>query len=251
MSLNGTNYGMAMAQSQGSLIKLSGVKAAPKWTFRGKPTNDRRVETPGPGQYSPPRLETTKQTRAAGGYGFGTSPRDIVRPSTAPGPGEYNPQNTKHRNSSQYGFGTAMRQNIKSPSQVTNPGPGSYENSAKMGYEGPKYTAGSRRAGQRPPDVPGPGSYHSSNGAPSDLNQSGMLPHRVASPKWGFGTSPRAGLSMNQSPGPGAYNSTGNLHSSTMPASPKFTMRIKSESKRQLETPGPGSYSGQLSQFGY
>mmetsp|Transcript_45950 Transcript_45950/g.82867 ORF Transcript_45950/g.82867 Transcript_45950/m.82867 type:complete len:245 (-) Transcript_45950:260-994(-) len=235
------------AKSCDFLIKLSGVRSSPKWSFKGKPNTDRRVLTPGPGEYSTTSMDSMKFSTSAK-FGFGSSPRDLVRPATAPGPGEYQPTNPRFKNSSQYGFGKAERQGSKPQPQAT-PGPGAYQHQSKVGADGPKYAMSIRRAGNRAPDVPGPGAYHPPpRGTASDTSQSGMLPHAPVSPKWRFGTSPREGSMLNLTPGPGAYDTrpTGVLKSG-----PQFSMRVKHENRRLNDTPGPGAYGGALTQFGY
>mmetsp|Transcript_56580 Transcript_56580/g.106150 ORF Transcript_56580/g.106150 Transcript_56580/m.106150 type:complete len:233 (+) Transcript_56580:36-734(+) len=222
-----------------SLVKLSGVRTQPKWSFRGKPNTDVRADTPGPGQYSSTdsvKFSTTK-------HGFGTSPRDIVRPATSPGPGEYTPAQTLSRNGYQYGFGTSQRQNMKSfDAHASSPGPGAYTQSPRFGREGPKYTASSKRSGYKTSDVPGPGAYHA-------IQSSTESTIPVRSPKWGFGTSAREGQLSGHGPGPGAYDAN---VATIAKGGPKYSMRPKMEMRRNMgETPGPGAYTGALTQFGY
>lgn len=224
------------------LIKLSGVKSAPKWTFRGKPNGENHTDTPGPGQYY--AESAAKLSTVSSKHGFGTSPREIVRPSTSPGPGEYSLENPKLRGT-QYGFGTSVRQTAtgRGPN-MTNPGPGSYNQSPRLG-EGPKYTAVGKRGGYKSSDVPGPGAYQAVEGTMDFTSSSTRLP--AHSPKWGFGTSTREVQSPNQTPGPGAYDGRGQAK-----GSPKYSMRPKVPMRRNTgDTPGPGAYSGMLTQFGY
>lgn len=221
-----------------SLIKLSGVRSQPKWTFRGKPNSDVRAETPGPGQYT--SIDSVKHSTTK--HGFGTSPRDIVRPATSPGPGEYTPAQTLSRSGYKYGFGTSQRQSLKNISVAAgNPGPGAYTQSPRFGREGPKYTANSKRGGYKTSEVPGPGAYHT-GGAIAESS----VP--VRSPKWGFGTSAREGQLSSQGPGPGSYDYANGVSK----GSPKYSMRPKMETRRSAtDTPGPGAYTGALTQFGY
>eukprot|EP00931_Biecheleriopsis_adriatica_P097771 TRINITY_DN7160_c0_g1_i2.p1 TRINITY_DN7160_c0_g1~~TRINITY_DN7160_c0_g1_i2.p1 ORF type:complete len:237 (-),score=28.23 TRINITY_DN7160_c0_g1_i2:90-800(-) len=236
---------MYNARSADSLVKLSGVRTTPKWSFRGKQNSDLRNETPGPGQYTVPETEQVKFATSSR-YGFGTSPRDLIRPASAPGPGEYNPAHPRLAAGQQFGFGTSVRQSVKHTSQST-PGPGSYTQSGRMGAEGPKYTATSKRAGYKAADVPGPGTYHSAPPPVADLNASAQLPSAKRAPKWGFGTSPREAVISNQVPGPGSYDSRGDMAQ----RGPKYSIRSKTEPRRNNDTPGPGSYTGALTQFGY
>eukprot|EP00930_Biecheleria_cincta_P057809 TRINITY_DN43686_c0_g1_i1.p1 TRINITY_DN43686_c0_g1~~TRINITY_DN43686_c0_g1_i1.p1 ORF type:complete len:249 (-),score=18.22 TRINITY_DN43686_c0_g1_i1:275-988(-) len=237
---------MRQAHSADHLTKFSGVRTSPKWSFRGKPNNDIRKDTPGPGQYTVPETESVKFATSSR-YGFGTSPRHLVRPHTAPGPGEYTPAHPSLRRSGGFGFGTSVRHGMKGMSETT-PGPGSYGHQEKMGVEGPKYSQSSRRLGHKPPEVPGPGAYHQADPPVADLNASALLPHSQRAPKWGFGTSPRQGLISSGTPGPGAYDHKPELSKSS---SPKYSIKGRVDTRRSVETPGPGTYGGALTQFGY
>jgi len=225
---------------------MSQVKTSPKWSFRGKPKSEISVETPGPGEYNTPEVESVKFNTSQR-FGFGTSPREVVRPATAPGPGEYSPLHPKHKQGVQYGFGTSIRQGLK-PAAQTNPGPGAYSHPPKMGNGGPKYSAMSKRGGYKSTEVPGPGAYHQAPPVAADLNASALLQHRPRSPKYGFGTASREGVISNAVPGPGSYDNSAHPLKA---GSPKYSMRPRTEQRRSNETPGPGAYTGCLTQFGY
>lgn len=237
---------MYQARSSEHLTRFSGVKTSPKWSFRGKPNNDIHKETPGPGQYANPDSQNVKHASSSR-YGFGTSPRNLIRPQTAPGPGEYSPSDPRQRRSGGYGFGTSVRAGMKHQSETT-PGPGSYAHADRLGVEGPKYSQSSKRSGHKSPEVPGPGAYHQAAAPVADLNASALLPQAQRSPKWGFGTSPRQGYIAGGTPGPGAYEHKPEVAKSS---GPKYSMKGRTDARRTTETPGPGTYGGALTQFGY
>eukprot|EP00913_Durusdinium_trenchii_P009720 g9132.t2 len=209
---------MQMQQSRSCdfLIKLSGVKAAPKWTFRGKPHGEILTDTPGPGQYYGEAVKLrTRGTRPRKTRRLLAPPR--LRPSTSPGPGEYSVDNQK-LSGSQYGFGTSVRHTANGRMN-SSPGPGSYNQSPRLG-EGPKYTASGKRGGYKASEVPGPGAYTAVEGSIDLTSSSTRLPTRA--PQWGFGTSTREGQTSNQTPGPGSYDGRG-----LSKGSPKYSMRPK------------------------
>lgn len=225
---------VAMQGSRSSeyLTSLSSVRTSPKWSFKGKPTSARLLDTPGPGTYSDISQDTSK-LNANRICGFGTSPRDIHRPLSAPGPGQYSPADP-NLVSSKYGFGTSQRQAAK-PLRAVNPGPGAYTHKEAMGMEGPRYSAAPRREGSRAAAVPGPGAYKSDEVAITSIQM----------PKYGFSKSPRDVRTHYSTPGPGAYTSTETLNG------PKFTMNSRREGPRGNEFPGPGTYCGAHTTFGY
>mmetsp|Transcript_60357 Transcript_60357/g.167104 ORF Transcript_60357/g.167104 Transcript_60357/m.167104 type:complete len:224 (-) Transcript_60357:76-747(-) len=223
---------MEGARSAEFLTKLSSVRTSPKWSFKGNRGSPRSLETPGPGTYGNVGPETPKFRRNPS-YGFGTSPREGYRPHTAPGPGQYSPADPCTV-SSKYGFGTAQRQGNKQAPAVI-PGPGSYTHKEPMGTEGPKYGLTARREGARSPEVPGPGAYPSSE----------TTANATQVPKYGFGTSARAARTQSLTPGPGSYNANGTM------SGPKYTMSTRREGGRNVSTPGPGTYCGAHTTFGY
>mmetsp|Transcript_86894 Transcript_86894/g.225750 ORF Transcript_86894/g.225750 Transcript_86894/m.225750 type:complete len:234 (+) Transcript_86894:66-767(+) len=219
---------------------LSTCKSSPKFSFRGRPGNTSKNDTPGPGAYSHPSPAMDKYN-AQPSHGFGTAQRDRTSAAGVPGPGQYKPHDPRVITIARC-FGTSPRQSIQ-PARVTTVGPGQY-NSAEdktMGSFGPKYSAAPRPAERRSHDTPGPGAYHYE----SDQMVASSQQRRPRSPKWGFGTSPRDNRSMPGSPGPGAYNSENDM------AGPKFTMRSKWDRKQVNDTPGPGAYDSNVTCFGY
>lgn len=210
-------------------------RTSPKWSFGGRRNAGDRPSTPGPGAYDGGSAKIRCPS-----YGFGTSSRDCSRPSTAPGPGQYG----KERPSSagpRYGFGSSTR---GASSLSGTPGPGSYQpNFAATRLDAPKYTATPRRdLGRGRNDTPGPGTY-----------QARQRPESAKSPEWGFGTSGRVDLSNSYSPGPGSYSNQPGIGDGSQ--GPKYTVRPRIDpaghTSGLADSPGPGTYGGQFTQFGY
>lgn len=209
----------------------SNIKSAPKWSFKGKPRDGRKNETPGPGSYGG-TSETTSKFARTPNFGFGGSTRDLQRPYSAPGPGQYQPDNPNIV-SSKYGFGTSTRKG--SERHRDQPGPGTYRIEPELGKTSPKYTANKRREMTMTIDSPGPGAYQ-----PNDSWSSAQK----VEPKYGFGTSPREGRRENNAPGPGQYNVDRDVGGA------KYSMRSRGEVVRPNTTPGPGAHGGMYTQFG-
>jgi len=220
------------------LTKLSSVRASPKWSFKGKPASTKRTQSPGPGDYQTVLSLNTKLNKGNGnpnsGFG-GTSPREFLKPASAPGPGAYSPSDPTQV-STKHGFGTSPRRSLKLRTSP-NPGPGTYLHKEVMGSEGPKFTAAARRQDlRRTSNVPGPGSY--------EVQSSAVI---EAVPMYGFGKSPRSIRKRSTSPGPGAYDTNAENRN----VSPKPTMGRRRESPRVATSPGPGAYSVAHTTFGY
>ena len=108
-----------------------------------------RREVPGPGQYD---HHSSKDTPA---YGFGSSEREQMKDSGAPGPGQYTQQGIIGKDSQ--GRTMGMRFGEKSPEDV--PGPGQYEMRKTIG-EGPQWRVGTEaRSKELGSGSPGPGQY--------------------------------------------------------------------------------------------
>mmetsp|Transcript_47349 Transcript_47349/g.110361 ORF Transcript_47349/g.110361 Transcript_47349/m.110361 type:complete len:214 (+) Transcript_47349:74-715(+) len=212
------------------LSTFSTVPSSPKWSMKGRPGANFKHETPGPGAYA---SEVTMK-RKAPEYGWGTAPREVQRPSTAPGPGKYDTHSLD--TSRKHGFGTSSRKGI--PYRAEQPGPGSYELEDKIGQEGPKYTMKGGRALGHSASTPGPGAY-SALEARDEVKR--------ASPKYGFGTSPREGLPLRADrPGPGSYEMDDRLGHE----GPKYTLQGRKQLSRVNDTPGPGAHGPVYTQFG-
>jgi len=201
--------------------------------MRAKSPSGRSLDTPGPGSYNASTIEVHKYNKTPN-FSFGAAPRDGVRGSSQPGPGQYSPESPTQKTSAKYGFGTSQRKS--SPPRVDEPGPGQYQVSTQMGSEGPRFSAGQKRSVQNNLQTPGPGAY----------SPAGVSATTGSTPKWGFGTSPRDGRNYSENPGPGSYNHDA---SST---GPKYSFRAKQDVSRIRvhHSPGPGEYASVYSQFG-
>lgn len=199
-----------------------------------------RSATPGPGTYAsidPTNHKTGRQPAFGFGGGSvlnGSNSRDIKRPSSAPGPGQYNPGATHISAFPNWGFGSASR--AREVNSGT-PGPGTYV--APSGLEGgPKHTMTPRREQGRVTPNPGPGSY-----APEGATTA------ESAPRYGFGTNARDRHLPNsrETPGPGTYGddlSLGASQAAVTHAAPKHTMtpRRTPTNNHRDALPGPGTY---------
>lgn len=213
-------------QSQRTIHSISTCKSSPKYTFRGRYADSKKptADHPGPGHYSG-SIDSIKYENTPK-YGFHGPARDPVRPSTAPGPGQYTPGTTS-KNQPSHGFGTSIRKG--SPDRSAEPGPGAYTSSPRIG-EGPKFSAGARREPALSKDTPGPGAY-------TDVGHGSI---KDAAPKFRFGSSGRHQVKNSSSPGPAQYT----------PSDPSQTSREygfgtsgRKEANGPKIEPGPGSYN--------
>mmetsp|Transcript_10634 Transcript_10634/g.20611 ORF Transcript_10634/g.20611 Transcript_10634/m.20611 type:complete len:230 (-) Transcript_10634:77-766(-) len=229
-----------MTTPTGQLItNLSHNKTAPKWSFQGRIGGGSRPSTPGPGAYN-----SRGDRGRCPAYGFGKSQRELARASSAPGPGQYAAQDRPRSAGPKYGFGSSQR--AAAAHYNMTPGPGSYcPNFEATRKEMPKYTATPRRNGfARLNSTPGPGTYRSLT-----------RPSSAKAPEWRFGSAGRNSRSNCPSPGPGAYATGDELGDKA----PHYTMRARPGNSDgaanmcgQFQfTPGPGTYGGQFTQFGY
>jgi hypothetical protein len=219
------------------ITTLSTVKASPKWSFKGRFDGKMSSQfAPGPGAYGVP---TDPKTNRPPSFSFGSTARDGHQGIGNPGPGQYTPFDPNHC-TPKFGFGTAGRGGLGTRRSMT-PGPGAYD--ATGGNTGPKFSAAARRNdSSKAPPTPGPGAYKPIFGSANEMP-----------PRWGFGTSARAGMqSLNQTPGPGTYNQESLLSGScTKPSCPKFSMKPRrNDNLSTVNTPGPGAHGGAFTQFG-
>ncbi|CAK9110724.1 unnamed protein product, partial [Durusdinium trenchii] len=226
------------------LTTLSQNKQAPKWSMGGRSPTGRRPSTPGPGAYS---NQSGKRTPS---YGFGSSGRDGPARSSSvvasPGPGAYGTQAGRPRSAGP-AFGHARRGWGRRDLQ----GPGAYvPNYKATRFEPPRHTCTPRREGVRPGGgpvlgTPGPGTYGGYSGYGGECDS----PVSKAAPRWGFGSSNRGVHTCGQSPGPGQYDLR-----SLLPG-PKFSIRCRNDvfesGSMIVPSPGPGSFGGLYTQFGY
>ncbi|CAJ1366783.1 unnamed protein product, partial [Effrenium voratum] len=71
----------------------------------------------------------------------------------------YSPEVQKVKSgAAKYGFGTSVR--VPGRGMNPGPGPGAYNQSPRLGQDGPKYTVTGKYGGYRNSEVPGPGAYH-------------------------------------------------------------------------------------------
>merc|ERR1711957_864404 len=96
-----------------------------------------------------------------------------------------------------YGFGTSVRRDPKSREvAATEPAPGSYNLSPRMGCEGPKFSVRQRCEKSMAAGAPGPGAY--THNATKD--------GPIGSPTYGFGSErQRVESPVIAGPGPGRY----------------------------------------------
>jgi len=205
----------------------------PNHTFGTR--RDVQVGTPSPGPAAYEHIDHSSTSKAARmpKHSFGRSSRDNFRLVSAPGPGQYdgNHGHVKQK-TAQYTFGTSSGR--KEPVAPTDPGPGHYNHSPRIGMEGPKYSAASRSARQLNRLLvlsPGPGAYT------TDPTTTKF----AAGPKFGFGSGSRENLGSTAAPGPGAYNP---MESKQLSPRHVFGSSTRGTSVPAKEpTPGPGTYA--------
>eukprot|EP00928_Gymnodinium_smaydae_P007354 TRINITY_DN12653_c0_g2_i1.p1 TRINITY_DN12653_c0_g2~~TRINITY_DN12653_c0_g2_i1.p1 ORF type:complete len:429 (-),score=48.29 TRINITY_DN12653_c0_g2_i1:81-1367(-) len=244
---------------------LSHCKAGPQYTMRGRQPVAQKVMTPGPGAYSSESLSVKYPSSPGANFGTG-SPRDALRPTSAPGPGQYSPVEKHKPNSAAVSFGTAQRKST-SP-RLETPGPGTYVMSPRLGTDGPKFTASPRRDALSQPQSPGPGAYEPQHPLSIKVGKDGVAFARSArtngrhvdapgpgqynpekpiqrTSEYSFGHTGRKEMAPKSEPGPGSYN-----HNSLMGTEgPKYSAASKSPRTSQrsaMLTPGPGAYSGDI-----
>ncbi|CAD8141433.1 unnamed protein product [Paramecium pentaurelia] len=194
-------------------------KKSPAFTFQNKfenPTND-LLNTPGPGHYDVKESHSLQPINK----GFTTSNRVNVLLSNGPGPGSYNLESLKAKNSIKF---PKQQRNIDKTEQT--PGPGAFltilPNKQGISFGKKLQTQSEKQF------VPGPGTYQLKSFA-EQISKGTKI-----------GTSNRSQMQLQQGPSPlnydisqykppTKYQSFGNAE--------RKTMQEKSEN-----TPGPGSY---------
>lgn len=227
-----------MPQGDKLLTSMSNVRNSPKWSMRARPTDkDQRGKSPGPGAYGLPVTEMTKYSRSPKAQ-FGTSDRESMgKAGSAPGPGQYAPKDAMAC-TPKYGFGTSLRSGAANRSST--PGPGTYDVRGTMQQTSSTFSA--RYGEGKRAQTPGPGAY-----APK---------HDVfdMSPKFGFGTAQRPGLSTtSKGPGPGTYQHLSTLGGNVICGNaPKYSMKPRREDGSGMtgKSGGPGPQFGPFTQFG-
>lgn len=235
------------------LKNLSHVRSLPKWRFGEKrPTSFLHIsDAPAPGSYSLPEPSRTGRFREHNSYSFGAgSSRFGLDPDPgkhAPAPGEYgipkHPANDICKTRAT-GFQLTRR---GSAVRVINedPGPGSYEVKSTLGGRG--ITAKGKLPSYYKPTaaLPGPGAY--------DRAKNCCITQERSAPKVGFGTATRKDYveaHCTRTPGPGAYVETNPFGWNAK----KFAMSHRNRAPINFNayiSPGPGSYDGDGTCFGY
>ncbi|CAJ1456763.1 unnamed protein product [Effrenium voratum] len=189
-------------------------------------------------------LTTMSQNKQAPKWSFAGRQHGGSRPGT-PGPGAYAAaaKSSARIRTPSYGFGTAERDG--GGLRVS---PGAYVpniNPTRMGA--PRHTCTPRRDGvfggggsQGAFGTPGPGTY-------GDAGSGGSSPMAKAAPRWGFGSSARGVNAYGQGPGPGQYDLRSRV------GGPRFSIKGRHDlgDGSLCPTPGPGSFGGMYTQFGY
>jgi len=230
---------MQAARSSPLISIESNFKASPKWSFKGKPRDNAKTDTPGPGAYSAHRadaLGTETRFSKSPGYGFGNGSKDYQRPCSAPGPGRYSPGSPSGL-SPKCGFGTSSRR--VSNCGGDHPGPGLYKVDSGLGAGSPKYSATKKRDLLAAVDSPGPGTYR------PDFTLSSS---KSLDPKWGFARSPREGNRLRNNPGPGDYNIE--VQGLSDLRGPRYSFRARRVDSRPESSPGPGRDGPTYTMFG-
>mmetsp|Transcript_13805 Transcript_13805/g.12239 ORF Transcript_13805/g.12239 Transcript_13805/m.12239 type:complete len:442 (-) Transcript_13805:37-1362(-) len=167
-------------------------KSAPKFAFskqhKSKIANI-YGKTPSPSHYKP-TSSFVKKTAAAWGMGSGKRPA-LSQVLETPGPGNYNPANSKKEAPSFTGRPTLC---VKQ-----SPGPGAYSPDSNNKRKAPQFSMGTEKKNTisaRPLNkyTVGPGDY-----------QSSFKKFKSSGPSFGFGTGKRAEFKNESTPGPGSY----------------------------------------------
>eukprot|EP00929_Paragymnodinium_shiwhaense_P034918 TRINITY_DN18950_c0_g1_i1.p1 TRINITY_DN18950_c0_g1~~TRINITY_DN18950_c0_g1_i1.p1 ORF type:complete len:240 (+),score=17.01 TRINITY_DN18950_c0_g1_i1:110-829(+) len=216
-----------------SLLGLSHIKRAPKWSFNGRHGSGSASDGPGPGAYLTTQPDTTSRFKKSPNHAFGVSGRETLDKNRVPGPGAYTDK--RGIGSAGKAFSLTPRRNTRARDAGEFPGPGAHDLRSSIGG-GPKFSASPRRNVDRSEHVPGPGEYDQADVAVVEKP-----------PRWGFGTSQRpdtANSAHSATPGPGAY-----LMGSAVGEGPKFSMQARRRGPRIQPSPGPGAHGGQYTTF--
>ena len=182
---------------------------------------------------------STRPTSAA--PSFGSSQRAALRPSEAPAPGTYSPNDRAARKSAPaYGMGTGTRDGL-APKNET-PAPGAY---APMHGAFGKQPSRPQSASWGFPKSPRKGMAKEGHGpGPNQYN----LPSTFGGPKWSVGTSDRGKVARgHDGPGPGSYGAAqgiGPQALSTRPTSARAKFGTsKRPDLRTSDAPPPNTYN--------
>lgn len=177
--------------------------------LRGKPKDLPISDFPGPGEYSPSRVQSSQAYSQSRSNRF----QDI---NISPGPGEYSPE--LRRSGPQYTMGIKT----SSGSFGDSPGPAAYDPALIPSKS--SVTLRGKPTDPTPAQIPGPGSYN--------------LEFKSGNKGFSQGKSGREDFtkSFKYNPGPGSYDS--DLNKTTGYSFPKE----KREMSSRESSPGPGSY---------
>jgi len=192
-------------------------KSYPSWSISGRTQHVRKETSPGPGTYNPHESRTNKSIN------FGKSHRSTFSGSTgSPGPGAYSPS-VSWTSPTPAKLGKSSRPPLSVPTQ--SPGPANYE--VRSVGEGPSYSIYGRDFKFSSEQGPGPGTYNPSYSSTFEKMPSYGLgkDHKIQKQK------------IQDTPGPGNYWVRNG------PEGPKWVFG-KEERKRTraTEAPGPGTY---------
>ena len=206
----------------------------PKFSFGKELRGDnRRPNTPGPGQYSYKQFIGKEGPRITMSAKLGNTASDS---KYYPGPGMYNNSqsyNFNHTKAPAYRIGTAKRRGLYNTDG--NPGPGQYSSTNPNFYR-PKTPSWKIGTGMRPDlnpvdkSVPGPGNYNVSKGLGNG-------------PKYTIVGKGNIGSIKNGSPGPGQYNET--MYDKTKNPAWKIGTGSRDDNLKRVireGVPGPGMY---------
>lgn len=236
------------------LKNLSHVRTIPKWKFGEKRPSSFFLtnSNPAPGSYNMPEPSRTGKFRESSGFSFGGgSSRFGYDPhpgKVQPAPGQYGIVKDPASVSRKVAFSLGPR---KLPHIVrsVDPGPGAYEVKSTLGGLSCK-SRGKLPSYYRQEDaLPGPGQYNPC--APGI----GCLTNERTQHMVGFGTSCRTNFSekfCRRSPGPGAYDH--DTHTQIGAGAKKFSIKGRHNAPSSFTsyiTPGPGTYDGDGTCFGY
>ncbi|EGR29408.1 hypothetical protein IMG5_156010, partial [Ichthyophthirius multifiliis] len=235
-------------------IKPKFTNEGEKYSFAGKPNENKFDIKPGPGAYQPNYSFSMKQLPQ---YSISKRYISSARGRT-PGPGQYQHQSTVLNRPSMI-FPKSNRAEMWQNQQF--PGPGSYKNMLNQ-TQGPKYGFGtSRRDKNNNCFVPGPGNYNMNSSfntnkgfsMVSRQNQTNqelvpgpgaynpLLIVKQSAPRYKIGTASRDGNINNNLPGPGSYQPKF-YHRPNIPS-----YRLGADTRKPLNmsemTPGPGQYN--------
>mmetsp|Transcript_85743 Transcript_85743/g.239756 ORF Transcript_85743/g.239756 Transcript_85743/m.239756 type:complete len:245 (+) Transcript_85743:90-824(+) len=217
-----------------SLLGLSHITRAPKWSFNGRSQGARTTDGPGPGAYIMGAPDMTSRFKKSPNHAFGVSGRETLDKHKVPGPGAYTDRRGIGAGGAAYSL-TPRRPGMVPRDAKDFPGPGAHDLKTRIG-EGPRSSISPRRPLVTRGGVPGPGEY-------DQLDQFTA----EKTPSWGFGTSQRpdtAGSVHAATPGPGAY-----IMATVVGEGPKYSMQARKTEPRPQLSPGPGAHGGHYTTF--